>query len=196
MDFWPSESYGAGHTEGITNSFVWNDCQFFMLDNRWYKTVQREDGTILGDQQKYWFKEALLTSKAAYKFVAVGGQFLSDFAGFENFANYKEEREEIIQFIEENDIKNVVFLTGDRHHSEISKMVTKSGNVIYDVTSSAITSTTYDHSQEQNTFRVLGSMISVRNIAIFSIDGKKNERKLHVVFKNTLGEEVYKYNFE
>lgn len=66
----------------------------------------------------------------------------------------------------------------------------------YDVTSSAITSTTYDHSQEQNTFRVLGSMISVRNIAIFSIDGKKNERKLHVVFKNTLGEEVYKYNFE
>ena len=195
-DFWPSESYGAGHTEGITNSFVWNDCQFFMLDNRWYKTVQREDGTILGDQQKYWFKEALLASKAAYKFVAVGGQFLSDFAGFENFANYKEEREEIIQFIEENDIKNVVFLTGDRHHSEISKMVTKSGNVIYDVTSSAITSTTYDHSQEQNTFRVPGSMISVRNIAIFSIDGKKNERKLHVVFKNTLGEEVYKYNFE
>jgi hypothetical protein len=75
-------------------------------------------------------------------------------------------------------------------------MVTKSGNVIYDVTSSAITSTTYDHSQEQNTFRVPGSMISVRNIAIFSIDGKKNERKLHVVFKNTLGEEVYKYNFE
>lgn len=63
-----------------------------MLTIRWYKTVQREDGTILGDQQKYWFKEALLTSKAAYKFVAVGGQFLSDFAGFENFANYKEKR--------------------------------------------------------------------------------------------------------
>lgn len=195
-DYWPSEAYGAGHTEGITNSFVWNDCQFFMLDNRWYRTVQKEDGTILGEQQKYWLKEALLASKASFKFVAVGGQFLSDFADFENFANYKQERDEIIQFIDDFDIKNVVFLTGDRHHSEISKMVTPKGNIIYDVTSSAITSTTYDHTAEPNHLRVPGSMITSRNFAVFNVFGTKKDRKLEVYFKNTHGQEVYRYKFE
>ncbi|MBK8627473.1 MAG: alkaline phosphatase family protein [Saprospiraceae bacterium] len=194
--FWPSESYGAGHTEGVTSSFGWNDCQFFMLDNRWYRTVQTEDGTILGDMQKYWFKEALLASKATFKFVAVGGQFLSDYAAFENFANYKAEREELIQFIDDNNIKNVIFLTGDRHHSEISKLITSKGNIIYDVTSSAITSTTYDHSKEPNSHRVEGSMISERNFAIFNVTGERKNRKLSVVFKNTQGKEVYNYSFE
>ncbi len=195
QDFWPSESYGAGDTEGVTSSFGWNDCQFFMLDDRWYRTVEVENGTILGDLQKYWFKEAIKASKARYKFVAVGGQFLSDFAGFENFANYKDERAEIIQFLDDNDIKGVVFLTGDRHHSEVSKMVTEKGNVFYDVTSSAITSSTYDHSKEPNTLRVEGSMISERNFAVFNVSGDKKNRKLSVVFKNTTGQDVYSYEF-
>ena len=194
-DFWPSESYGAGHTEGVTNSFMWNDCQFFMLDNRWYRTVDKENGTILGEQQKYWLKEALLYSTAKYKFICVGGQVLSDFAGFENFANYKNERQEIIDFLDENSIKGVIFLTGDRHHSEITKLKTDKGNVFYDVTSSAITSSTYDHTNEPNTLRVSGSMVSERNFAVFKVTGDNKNRKVSVVFKNKEGKEMYSYEF-
>jgi alkaline phosphatase D len=194
-NFWPSEAYGAGHTDGVTSSFVWNDCQFFMLDNRWYRTVQKENGTILGDIQKYWLKEALLASTASFKFVAVGGQFLSDYAAFENFANYKDERQELIDFIDEHKIKNVVFLTGDRHHSEISHLVTPNGIKIYDITSSALTSTTYDHTKEPNTHRIPGSMISERNFAVFKVTGERKDRKLSVVFKNTQGKDVYSYSF-
>lgn len=194
-DFWPSESYGAGETNGVASSFGWNDCQFFMLDDRWYRTVETDNGTILGDLQKYWFKEAIKASKARYKFVAVGGQFISDFASFENFANYKEERAEIIQFLDDHNIKGVVFLTGDRHHSEISKMVTEKGNVFYDVTSSAITSSTYDHSKEPNSLRIEGSMISERNFAVFKVSGDRKNRKLNVLFKNAAGAEVYSYEF-
>jgi alkaline phosphatase D len=195
-DFWPSESYGAGHTEGVTSSFTHNDCQFFMLDGRWYRTVDKENGTILGEQQKYWLKEALLYSTARFKFICVGGQFLSDFAGFENFANYITERHEIIDFLDENNIKGVVFLTGDRHHSEITKLKTAKGNVFYDVTSSAITSSTYDHSKEPNSLRVPNTMISERNFAIFNVSGDKKNRKLDVVFKNTQGKVVLEYRFE
>ena len=97
--------------------------------------------------------------------------------------------------MDDNDIKGVVFLTGDRHHSEISKMVTERGNVFYDVTSSAITSSTYDHSKEPNTLRVEGSMIIERNFAIFKVSGDKKNRKLSVVFKNTTGQDVYSYEF-
>lgn len=191
-DFWPSESYGAGNTEGITSSFIWNDCSFFLLDNRWYRTVDKR-GTILGDQQKYWLKEALLSAPTRYKFIAVGGQFLSDFAGFENFANYAEERQEIIDFIDDNNISNVIFLTGDRHHSEITKLVTAKGNIIYDVTSSAITSTTYDHKDEPNSFRVAGSMIAQRNYTKISISGNKKERMVTIEFIDKEGNKVFTY---
>jgi alkaline phosphatase D len=190
-DFWPSESYGAGQTEGVTNSFVWNDCQFLMLDNRWYRTVDKENGTILGEQQKYWLKESLLSSNARFKFICIGGQFLNDFVGFENFSNYKSEREEIIQFIEDNNIRGVVFLTGDRHHSEISKLETKNGSFIYDITSSALTSATYDHTSEKNTLRVPGSMVTERNFAFIKVFGAENKRKISISFINSKGDVLY-----
>jgi len=194
-NFWPNEAYGAGHTEAVTSSFVWNDCQFFMLDDRWYRTVETDNGTILGEQQKYWLKEALLNSKATFKFVCVGGQFLSNAAIFENFANFKEERQEIIDYIDDKNIKGVVFLTGDRHHTEITKLVTAKGNTIYDATVSAITSTTYDHSAEKNTLRVPGSMISERNYGVFNVSGSKEKRALNAKFFNTVGKQLYEYNF-
>jgi alkaline phosphatase D len=195
-DFWPSESYGAGHTDGVTSSFMWNDCHFIMLDNRWYRTVDTMYGTILGEQQRYWLKETLLQSKAPFKFVAVGGQFLSDFAGFENFANYRAEREEIIQFIDEYKIKGVVFLTGDRHHSEITRLTTPNGITIHDVTSSALTSGTYDHSKEPNTLRVPGSIFGERNFARFEVKGSRKNRKLGVTFYSTAGKELYSYEID
>jgi hypothetical protein len=52
QDFWPSESYGAGDTEGVTSSFGWNDCQFFMLDDRWYRTVEVEKWYHIGRSPK------------------------------------------------------------------------------------------------------------------------------------------------
>jgi alkaline phosphatase D len=191
--FWPNNAYGAGHTAGVTSSFVWGDCQFFMLDNRWYRSVDREYGTILGDQQKYWLMEALKSSPATYKFICVGGQFLSDAKVYENFANYAQEREEIIQFLDENNIKGVIFLTGDRHHSELTKLKTEKGNVFYDITSSALTSGTGMHN-EANTLRVPDSMIGVRNYAVISVSGKRKERKVELKFKNSGGQIIYRYD--
>lgn len=192
-DFWPSESYGAGHTQGITNSFIWNDCQFFLLDNRWYRTVEKEEGSILGENQHKWLLESLKSSKSTYKFVAVGGQFLSDLPAFENHANYAQERQSIINYIGKHQIKGVIFLTGDRHHSEISRLMTDSGLVIYDITSSALTSKTYDHSKENNTLRVPESILDKRNFAVIEVNGKRKERKVQVVFYDSDGQELFVY---
>jgi alkaline phosphatase D len=192
-DFWPAESYHTNDLEGISHSFTYNDCEFFMLDNRWYKTADTS-GTILGRTQIDWFKDALLSSNAAFKFVAVGGQFLSDFKGFENMVNYPHERQEIIDFIDQYKIKNVVFLTGDRHSSELTKYVTKSGVTIYDVTSSALTSGTSDHGKEPNTFRIGGSMIGINNFAKLTVTGERKNRKLNLEYFDANGKLLFQYN--
>ncbi len=193
-DFWPTEYYHTNNLEGITHSFAYNDCEFFMLDNRWYKTADTS-GTMLGRTQIDWLKDALLSSYGSYKFIAIGGQFLSDFKSFENVANYAKERQEIIDFIDKHKIKNVIFLTGDRHHSEVTKVVTPGGTVIYDITSSALTSTTYDHSKEPNTLRVPGSIFGVNNFAVLTISGERKNRKLNLRFVGADGKELYKYEF-
>lgn len=193
-DFWPAETYHTNDLQGITHSFAYNDCEFFMLDNRWYKTADTS-GTVLGIDQKEWFKDALLSSNAAFKFVAIGGQMLSNFKGFENMANYAHERQEIIDFIDKHKIKNVVFLTGDRHNSELTKYVTKSGVEIYDITSSALTSGTYDHTSEPNTYRVAGSMIGINNFAKLTVSGPRKGRELHLEYFDANGKSLFKYKF-
>lgn len=192
-DYWANPNYGIGGSDGITGSFWWNDCQFFLMDNRWYRDLKGgSEAKILGDQQMKWLVDALRSSKANFKFVAVGGQMLSDNAVYENHAVYAAERQKLIDAIDLYNIKNVIFLSGDRHSSELSRYKTADGDVIYDVTSSPLTSKSYDHSKEPNTLRV-GNNISESSYAIIQIEGKFRQRKATLIYKNKNGEVIAFY---
>jgi alkaline phosphatase D len=185
-DYWPTIA-PIPDLGGITNHFAWDDCAFFMLDNRWYRQPKSDTATVLGKKQIDWLVDALRWSKASFKFVSMGGQFLSDAVLFENMAQFKEERQYILDAIDKYDIEDVVFLSGDRHHSELSRLETDDGQVIYDITSSPITSTAYDHSQEPNSYTWDDSHIKQRNYARIDISGPRKNRSLSVTFKDKDG---------
>ena len=69
-----------------------------------------------------WLLNALRNSRAPFKMVAIGGQMVSDAAIYENFAQFPEERGLLFDAIDELDIRGVVFLSGDRYNSELSKL--------------------------------------------------------------------------
>lgn len=79
--------------------------------------------TILGDVQKQWFKDQLSSTDGKWKIVAQQVMFapLEIFGG--NIVNndqwdgYRADRNEVINHVMDNDIKNVVVLTGDIHTS-------------------------------------------------------------------------------
>ncbi len=192
-DFWANPTSGAGQTEGITTSFSWADADFFMMDNRWYRTTAAVDGQILGDKQLTWLIESLQYSKAKYKFVCIGGQVLNSAALYENYANYSQERQKLLDAIDKNKIKGVVFMDGDRHHSEISKWTGPNGINIYDVTSSSLTSGSGNNQDEKNDNRIKGSMISQKNYAVIEIVGPKDKREVNIVFKDTKGVKLFEY---
>lgn len=192
-DFWANPNYGVGGTEGITGTFFWGDCQFFMMDDRWYRAPRHGTGQYFGDEQMTWLLDALRYSNASYKFICNGGQVINDAAVFENYAQFPAERQTLLDSIDKYNVKGVVFLTGDRHHSEISRMQTADGDVFYDITSSALTSTTTPHPDEPNNYRIPGSMIGVRNYALISVTGPLNDRKCKVVFKDAKGVVLNEY---
>jgi alkaline phosphatase D len=193
-NFWANQSYGVNDETGITSQFSFNDADFFLLDNRYNrspnkrKTGKRE---ILGKKQIEWLIDALVNSKASYKFVAIGGQFLSPAAVHENHATFAKERQKIIDFINDENIKNVIFLTGDRHKTELTKLVTKKGLVIYDYTCSPLASTAYNTNEEGNILRVSGTHVDTQNFGFLSLSGKFKERKLSIKTYDSKGTLVW-----
>jgi alkaline phosphatase D len=166
-NFWGNPTTGLPGIEGgITTSFQWNDVQFFLLDNRYFRSPNHRktgEATILGKQQLEWLIDALATSKASFKIIAIGGQVLNPLPIWENYANrHAEERAYLLKQIAEEGIKNVIFLDGDRHHTELSKMVNTAGNTIYDLTCSPLTSGTGKR-DEINPLQVLNSLVTERN---------------------------------
>lgn len=194
--FWSNPTNEHPDLHGITTQFDWSDCQFFLLDNRYNRAPnERLDGdrTMLGTQQLEWFKEALLNSPATFKFVALGGQFLNTAPVFENYSanGYGKERQEIINFIYKHQIKNVIFLTGDRHHSELSVLKSAGKPTIYDLTISPLTSGVHDASSEANSLRVAGSHIAERNFGLIKVSGPLKARELEIQMLSTTNKPLW-----
>lgn len=195
-DFWANPPVVSG-LKGATSFFNWNDVDFFMLDNRYYRSANKlksDNKTQLGKEQLDWLKNALVSSKASFKFIVLGGQFLTTVKDWETYSNYgfDKERQEIIDFIYEQNLKNVVFLTGDRHFTELSVLEKKGKPIIYDLTVSALTSGENRHAfEETNNNRVEGTVVMDRNFSIINFSGKRKERVMKITIFNTKGEEVW-----
>jgi phosphodiesterase/alkaline phosphatase D-like protein len=95
---------GGGAGEALTPSAT---CQTAMDD---------PSRTILGAAQKQWLKDGLMNSTATFKFIMNGPpvtQLL--FLPYDRWEAWKAERNEILDFIETNNIKNVIWLSTDFH---------------------------------------------------------------------------------
>ena len=193
--FWANPTYGLpGAAGGITTQFRFMDVDFFLLDNR-YNRVNHHNATqkaqIIGDEQMDWLMGALSASRAPFKIVAIGGQVLSDAAIYENHAQFPEERTELLKRLDEEDIRGVIFLSGDRHNGELTRLQLPGGNWVYDLTSSPLTSGSYDHTDEPNTLRVPGTMLGVRHFAELNFSGPRKDRSLEMVMRGVQGDTLW-----
>lgn len=183
-DFWANKSYGINpeQNEGNYSTFNWGDAQFFLLDDRFFKSPNdRKTGerTILGNEQYEWLIDALSSSNAPFKIICIGGQVISNAARFENYATYPEEREKLLKEIEANKIKGVLFLSGDRHFTELSKLERNGTYPLYDWTVSPLTSGIGEsYKQDKNTNQVEGSLFAVNNFGTISFSGNKENRQM------------------
>jgi alkaline phosphatase D len=194
--FWANNGYGVNELGGITNAFQYGDVDFFLMDNRWNRT-ENDLATVpeqmLGQDQIDWLIELLAYSRAPFKFVAVGSQILNSAKKYENYANYEEERAELLNRIAAEKIEGVVFLTGDRHHSELS-MVEIDGIKMYDLTISPLTSGTHEPKDEVNENLIEGSLLSVHNYGLMEVTGAFRDRTLKMEMRDAKGELLWEYS--
>ncbi len=191
-DYWANKTFGE-NGQGVYTKLSYSDCDFFLTDGRSFRDDSKADERFnpnksqLGTQQMEWLKNGLISSRATFKFICFGGQFLNENTDKETFNLYTIERKNIIDFITNNKITGVIFISGDRHHSEIikterpgSKQVSGS-YPLYDITSSPLTSGTdniLNTEEKFNPQRVEGTLAVTQNFCLFSISGTAGDRKL------------------
>jgi len=192
--FWANPTVGLPGQGGTTSFFQWGDVDFFLLDDRYFRTPNNRktgDRTLLGEAQIEWLIDALAASKAPFKIVATGGQVLTTFAGHETYANVcPKERERLLQSIEAEGIKNVVFLTGDRHHTELSMLKNGAGNTVYDFTCSPLTSGVHT-GEEANSLRVEGTLVQQKNFGLLEFSGPRKNRVMKMSVFDSNGKELW-----
>ena len=193
--FWGNPNYDVINKGGITGSFQWADLQFFLLDNRYYRTSNNNHATkreMLGKPQIDWLINALASSSAPFKFVCIGGQVLSTEAMHENYATFPIEQRYLLDKIREARIEGVIFLDGDRHHTGLSRMQ-ESQDVypIYDLTCSSLTAGAYPNKEELNQFRLEETLFGKHNFGLLQVTGKHTDRVLKITILDKDGKEVW-----
>lgn len=208
MNYWSNPSYGHNN-QGIYSKFTWNDADVFLLDDRWFRSnddmPDSVNGTLddnkcmYGAQQMEWLKNALLQSKTNatinFRIIATGSQVLNKVSLFDCFYHFTKEYKELMQFIADNKINGVLFVTGDRHHSEIIKVERSGAYPLYDITCSPLTSTIYkfDGPEKENPYRILG-IDNKQNYTRFSFTGKGKDRRLTITYLDIKGEVISEWS--
>ena len=181
--FWGNPGYGVNGQKGVTTFFQYNDIDFFLMDDRYFRSPNRlkvGDKTMLGKEQLEWLIDALAASYAPFKMVCIGNQVLNPVKNHETYENYfPEERAYLLKRIEEEGIRNVIFLTGDRHLTELSKYVNSNGNAVYDLTISPLTAGV-NPNNEDNSLRVEGTLVNEHNFGLLEFSGPRTERVLTI----------------
>ena len=196
--FWANPNFVF--PEGCTGTFTWNDCQFFMLDDRTYRAPnEMPDGpekAYFAEKQVQWLLDALTFSKATFKFIVTGGQIVNPTKAFENYATYGTERDRLFKAITDARIPGVLFLTGDRHHSILHKLDrTAPGRSdaypLYDLTISPLTSSPAKPLADELKLPtyVEGTLVTDRNFGILSVSGPLKDRVLTIQVYDQKGTE-------
>jgi alkaline phosphatase D len=181
--------------EGITSKFQWADVEFFLMDDRWNKApneLNDPNKDYWGAKQMNWLLDALSSSKASFKIIVNGGQVVSPSKVFENMANYEAERTFLLKELKNRKIAGVLFLTGDRHISDLNKLEREGTYPLYDLTVSPMTAGKADAVKlDYNETLVPGTLVQERAFSKIEVTGPLKDRTLTITIFNVKGEVLW-----
>ncbi len=195
--YWANPSYGLPGVPGIFTKFTWGDVDFFLLDDRYYRSPNRipdadSQKTMWGRAQLEWLLDALTYSRAPFKVVINGNQILNADTRYEALAaHFPAEFDYLIREIRRRNIQGVFFVSGDRHHSELMRYQPDDHYPLYELTVSPLTSRAASR-PEANPRRVEGTLVRQRNFAVIRFSGPRKDRKMTITLYDATGKRLWR----
>jgi alkaline phosphatase D len=198
---------GLPEIPGIFTYFAWGDVHFYLLDNRTHRTVPglRPEGfgyapQQLGKAQIDWMVELMKYNRnqsrssypSTFHVVGVGSQVLSPHSR-DGLRRYPEEWEYLFDRLVAEELHDVIFITGDVHFSEVSRLE-RDGHVFWDLTSSPLTAGPWAGPPPQanpwrhDIFPGEADRVGRRNFATLSFEGPLTARRAVIRYYDSDGQ--------
>ena len=142
---WVNPGYGGGEKQpGCWYDYYVGDVHFVMLDGRYYRNLKPEDNgrsSMLGPVQRQWLLDTVKNSQGKLIVLCSPVPWVFEAKGDskDTWNGFKEERNEIFDFLAEHKIEGVVLMSADRHRSDLWKIERENGYPLYEFNSSRLT---------------------------------------------------------
>ena len=183
--YWANPAYGMPGVPGVFGMATLGDVDFFLLDNRFHRYPNRypqvPEKAMFGPAQLEWLKQALVGSRATFKVIAAGGQFWNRRNRYESFGSYPAEQRALAEWLAERKIEGVLFLSGDRHFSELLRIERPGTYPLYEFTSSPLTAGPFRDlpaDERENPEAVAGTIVTERSFGMLRFAGARKERSV------------------
>lgn len=197
--YWANSSYGREDSPGVFFAYEYGGVDFFFLDVRYYRDpnplADSDQKTMLGAAQKEWLKDELMRSKAPFKVLISGsGWSAAKGPGDDSWSAFMHERNELFDFVRDENISGVVLVSGDTHAAELNAIPWSEhgGYDLYDLTSSPLAQDTSDSWLERRPERRIRQVyFGSVNIGMLTFDMTADDPVLEYNVVNYIGDDVW-----
>ncbi len=200
---WANPSYGMPETPGTFSKVRFNDVDFFLLDDRYNRSNEHlPDGPnkhMYGTEQMMWLKNQLVASRQPFKVIVGGNQMLNDYHKFEGWDKYRYERDAFIKWLNDTKIEGVLFLSGDKHQTELLKIKRDNAYPLYELTCSPFTAGTHEKfldKERSKPILVADTLVGEKNYCKLKFDGKRLDRNMTLESYNVDGKLLWSKKFK
>jgi alkaline phosphatase D len=209
LDFFgePPDSERRTQPGGVYASYLYGPedrrVQMILLDTRWdrsplqrvsdaeyarrklvnagpYTAATGPDVRLLGEDQWAWLEEQL-RQPARLRLIGTSIPFVQEGTGWETWENFPDERARLLALIESTGAAGILFITGDTHRAQFSKLVEAAPYPLWEINSSGLTEN-YPHSApDQNR---LGGVYTEDNFGLIRIDWSKPDPDITLEIRN------------
>lgn len=204
LDFWRPHSIPTT-SEGVYDAEVYGpedkQVQVILLDTRYFRSPLKKgekrvggswlpdadsSKTMLGETQWKWLEEQL-RRPAKVRIIASSIQFIAEDAGQEAWANLPSERKRMLRLLQATNAEGVVFVSGDRHWSELSMLDDALSYPLFDLTCSSLNQIHPRGTPTENRHRYLPKTFHQPNYGVITIDWGTVKPRLKLEIKDANG---------
>ena len=183
--YWANPSWGLPDVPGVFGFAMYGDVDLVLTDGRYYRSHARLPDspakTMFGAAQLEWLKATLLNARGAVKIFASGSQLWNAASRFDGLYQFPSEQKALAEFLLAQRIDGLLFVSGDRHFTELLRIERPGAYPFYEFTSSPLTSRPWENPEaaERNNPQVVpGTLVGKRQFGLVRISGPGNDRSL------------------
>lgn len=151
-----------------------------LLDVRTHRGEPCTGDDILGAEQWAWLEKTWRESTAQVHIICSGSQILPTEHRHEKWSDYPDARDRLLKLLGSSRKSGVVFLSGDRHFAEISRIENPwGGPALHELTTSGLTHSYRNFQGERNSLRV-GEAFADLNFGTVTIDWENERMELAI----------------